>query len=153
MMVQRNIELELQALELINQQQLRHNRKTQETGSIVDKHQQEEQSGGIDSFEDKILKEVIKKSKEEYEALVKEKENEANDIEKHYSESHDSNVKMYDFFEVICCIISPHDNGKQMRTSSKQDINFNLDVVHHLCSIVYHDKDQNYIYLSVFILS
>lgn len=88
-MVQRNIELELQALELINQQQEKKQKVT------ANKQQPEERDGGIEPFEDKILKEVIRKSKEEYEALAKENKTEANEIEKHYSESHDTNVKMY----------------------------------------------------------
>ena len=89
-MVQRNIELELQALELINQQQEKKRKST------ANKQQQEERDGGIEPYEDKILKEVIRKSKEEYDALVKENKKEADEIEKHYSESHDTNVKMYE---------------------------------------------------------
>ena len=92
MMVQRNIELELQALELINQQQQQQERKK----VTVENQQQIEKDKDIDSYEDKILQEVIRRSKEEYEALVKEKSKPSIEIEKHYAESHEVNVKMYE---------------------------------------------------------
>jgi len=90
MMVQRNIELELQALELINQQQQQHGRK-----KVTGKNQQPvDKDKDFDSFEDKILEEVIRRSKEEYEALVKERSEPSSEIEKHYAESHEVNVKI-----------------------------------------------------------
>lgn len=102
-MVQRNIELELQALELIKQQQKqKENQKEKQTAVLhVDQQklqqiEDEKNEKGIESYEESILQEVLRKSREEYEEAAKGKEKDSTDVEKHYRETHESNIKMYD---------------------------------------------------------
>ena len=92
MMVQRNIELELQALHLIQHQQ-----------QPTDKTSHQQKMTPVESKpskpvldDDAILAEVLKRSKAEFELINATKDSESGEeiIEKHWAESHEDNVKM-----------------------------------------------------------
>ena len=92
MMVQRNIELELQALHLIQHQQQPADKPSQQ--QRVTPAASKPSKPALD--DDAILAEVLKRSKAEFELInaAKSQESGAKTIEKHWAESHDDNVKM-----------------------------------------------------------
>ena len=95
LMVQRNIELELQALQLMQQQQAHKVPPSQPEvmASAPPQHDQQ-----IVTDEDEILKEVLRRSKLEYEVLQKNNKGSEDkaikDMEKDFAESHEDNIKM-----------------------------------------------------------
>lgn len=92
-MVQRNIELELQALQLIKQQQQQNENQRQKMTQSSPAKGHESKGSVLGSCEDEILKEVMRQSKEEYETSTCKKGEE--ELGRHYVDSHEDNVKMY----------------------------------------------------------
>lgn len=92
MMVQRNIELELQALHLIQHQQQSADKPSQQ--QKVTPAPAKPPKPVLD--DDAILAEVLKRSKAEYELINAAKVPEGGEktIEKHWAESHEDNVKV-----------------------------------------------------------
>ncbi|XP_065062744.1 cilia- and flagella-associated protein 36-like [Rhopilema esculentum] len=102
MMVQRNIELELQALQLIQhqqkqrllQQQQQQPPQQKEKPKEVAKMTQPKQQVVSEMIDDAILKEVLERSKKEYEASQKEQCLDTAEMDKHWAETHEENVKI-----------------------------------------------------------
>ena len=104
MMVQRNIELELQALQLIQHQQKQRLLQQQQQPpqqkerpkevAKTTQPKQERQEVVPEMIDDAILKEVLERSKKEYEASQKEQCPDTAEMDKHWAETHEENVKM-----------------------------------------------------------
>ncbi len=99
MMVQRNIELELQALQLIQQSRGNKQQQQQQQPKPAENTQVPKKAEQLVIEEDEILKEVLRRSKLEYETLQKEmnivEDSKDNEVAKSFAESHENDVKMY----------------------------------------------------------
>eukprot|EP00794_Sanderia_malayensis_P020274 gene20274-22260_t len=93
MMVQRNIDLELQALQLIHQQQ-----ESKKNEKPSEEKPKQVVSPAVATEEDEILKSVLRQSKLEYETMQKESvvhdDSKDKDIAKLFVDSHEDNVKI-----------------------------------------------------------